>query len=168
MLATKWMCVLQLNNLETVFQIHMVYISLHIWFLIFWWFYCFGWYFLTMSLFQVFFFRKGIIGSIEKVFSRDSYVFEMIQWFWTVCFILGSVLVHVTVSVDICDFCVVFGISKYFLSRRSIFLISVSIEDDSKRLNIDFAIPYNCAQTQVLFKSCQSDFCITLGESWSH
>ena len=28
-----------------------------------------------------FFFRKGIIGSIEKVFSRDSYVFEMVQWF---------------------------------------------------------------------------------------
>ena len=79
------------------------------------------------SYFRLLFFRKAIIGSTEKVFSK-ALVFQMDQWFRIIWFILGSVELYVPVSGNTWAFCVVFGVNKSFLL---FFLISFSIKDES-------------------------------------
>ena len=81
----------------------------------------------SITCFRLLFLRKVIIVSIEKVFSKALLVFIMDHWFRVICFILGSVWSYVPVSGNTWVFCVVFGVSKSFLSRSIIFLISVSI-----------------------------------------
>ena len=78
------------------------------------------------SYFRLLFFRKAIIGSTEKVFSKALLVFKMDQWFRIIWFMLGSVELYVPVSGNAWAFCVVFGVNKFFLS---IFLISFSIKE---------------------------------------
>ena len=102
-----------------------VYVFLHI--------YCFIFYILIVfnatssnELFQTFFFWKAIIGSTEIL------VFEMDQWFRIICFILRSMRLYVTVSDNNRAFCIVFGVSKSFLSRRLIFLIRFQLKISHK------------------------------------
>ena len=55
----------------------------------------------------------------------------MDQLFRIICFILESVQLYVTLSGITWAFCVVFGASKSVVSKSLIFLILVSIEDES-------------------------------------
>ena len=128
-LRNECVCFVPVNNTVTVFQIYKAYISLHIYCLIFLYSYRFRWYFLQWVVSDFCFCGKKIIGSTEKVFSKALLVFKMDQRFWIIWFILGSVRLHVTVSGNTWAFCVVYGVSKSFLSRSLFFLTSVSNEE---------------------------------------
>ena len=124
-------CFVPVNDTVTVFQIYKIYIFPHIYCLIFFIFLSFWMVLPPMSCFWHLVLQKAIIGSTEKFFSKALLVFKMDQWFWIICFILGSVRLYVTVSGNTWAFCVVFGVSKAFLSTNLIFSISVSVEDES-------------------------------------
>ena len=90
-----------------------------------------------ISFFRLLFLRTVIIGSTEKVSSKALLVFKMDLWFSIIYFILGRMRLYVIVSDNTWAFCVAFGVSKPFLSRSLIFLISVSIEDESQSLFVN-------------------------------
>ena len=148
------MCFVPVNNTVTVLKIYKVYISLHSYCLVFLMFLSFQIVFPPMSCLRLLFLQKARSRLIEKVLCRALFAFNMGQWFWIICFILGSVRLYVTALDNTWAFCDVYSVSNFFLSRSLIFLLLVTMEDEPQPLFVNCSwILCDCARIRCLLRN---------------